>query len=67
MAWGESKARLKGTAQKALYQNLLDDAAQAPARNAKRNKIVHPDEMPWEMSRQGLLKHLLNEQMNTRM
>jgi quercetin dioxygenase-like cupin family protein len=23
--------------------------------------------MPWEMSRQGLLKHLLNEQMNTRM
>jgi len=27
----------------------------------------HPDEMPWEMSRQGLLKHLINEQMNTRM
>jgi len=23
--------------------------------------------MPWEMARQGLLKHLLNEQMNTRM
>jgi gentisate 1,2-dioxygenase len=23
--------------------------------------------MPWEMSRQGLLKHLINEQMNTRM
>ena len=23
--------------------------------------------MPWEMSRQGLLKHLLNAQMNTRM
>ena len=23
--------------------------------------------MPWEMSRQGLLKHLLNEEMNTRM
>ena len=34
---------------------------------AFRKKIVHPDEMPWEMSRQGLLKHLLNEQMNTRM
>jgi quercetin dioxygenase-like cupin family protein len=28
---------------------------------------VHPDEMVWEMSRQGLLKHLLNAQMNTRM
>ena len=36
-------------------------------RNAGRKKVVRPNEMPWEMSRQGLLKHLLNEQMNTRM
>jgi quercetin dioxygenase-like cupin family protein len=41
--------------------------ANAPARNAKRKKIVRPDDMVWEMSRQGLLKHLLNEGMNTRM
>jgi quercetin dioxygenase-like cupin family protein len=67
MAWGESKAWLKGKTSGKLYQNLLDDATQAPARNAKRKKIVRPDDMPWEMSRQGLLKHLLNEQMNTRM
>jgi quercetin dioxygenase-like cupin family protein len=67
MAWSESKAWLKGTTQKALYQQLLDNAAEAPSRNAKRNKIVHPEDMPWEMSRQGLLKHLLNGQMNTRM
>jgi hypothetical protein len=38
-----------------------------PRRNAQRRKVVHPDEMPWEMSRQGLLKHLLNAGMNTRM
>jgi len=67
MAWGESKAWLKGKASGKLYQNLLDDATNAPARNAKRKKIVRPDDMPWEMSRQGLLKHLINEQMNTRM
>ena len=67
MAWGESKAWKKGTANQALYQALLDDAAAAPARNAKRKKIVHPEDMPWEMSRQGLLKHLINEGMNTRM
>jgi len=67
MAWGESKAWLKGKTSGKLYQNLLDDATSAPARNAKRKKIVRPEEMPWEMSRQGLLKHLLNEQMNTRM
>ncbi len=67
MPWGESKAWLRGTATRKLYQDLLDDATTAPARNAKRKKIIHPDEMPWEMARQGLLKHLINEQMNTRM
>ena len=45
----------------------LSAATQAPARNAKRKKILHPEDMPWEMARQGLLKHLLNEGMNTRM
>ena len=67
MAWGESAAWLTGTENKELYQSLLDDATAAPARNSKRKKVVHPAEMPWEMARQGLLKHLLNEQMNTRM
>ena len=67
MAWGESKTWMRGAVTGKLYQSLLDDAKTTPARNAKRKKIVHPEEMPWEMSRQGLLKHLLNEQMNTRM
>ena len=67
MAWGESKAWRRGSANEKLYQALLDDAKSRPQRNARRRKIVHPEEMPWEMSRQGLLKHLLNEQMNTRM
>jgi quercetin dioxygenase-like cupin family protein len=67
MAWSESTAWMTGSDNQALYQDLLDDAAAAPARNGKRKKVVHPAEMPWEMSRQGLLKHLLNEQMNTRM
>jgi quercetin dioxygenase-like cupin family protein len=67
MAWSEAKAWLKGTKHEALYQQLLDDATTAPARNALRKKIVKPEDMPWEMARQGLLKHLLNEAMNTRM
>jgi quercetin dioxygenase-like cupin family protein len=67
MAWGESKAWKKGTENRPLYQGLLEDAATAPARNAKRAKVVHPEDMPWEMARQGLLKHLMNEAMNTRM
>ena len=67
MAWSEATAWLKGSTHQDLYQALLDDAATAPVRNAKRKKIVKPEDMPWEMSRQGLLKHLLNEGMNTRM
>jgi quercetin dioxygenase-like cupin family protein len=67
MAWSEAKAWRKGSAQQDLYQALLDDASTAPERNAKRKKILKPEDMPWEMSRQGLLKHLLNEGMNTRM
>jgi quercetin dioxygenase-like cupin family protein len=67
MAWGESNSWMRGAVSGKLYQNLLDDATSAPSRNAKRKKVVHPEEMVWEMSRQGLLKHILNEQMNTRM
>ena len=67
MAWGESKAWKRGSANQMLYQSLLDNATQAAARNARRRKILRPEDMPWEMSRQGLLKHLLNEQLNTRM
>src|ERR1700755_3213555 len=67
MAWDESKAWLAGSTSGALYKNLLDDASEKPARNARRRKIVRPEDMPWEMSRQGLLKHLLNAQMNARM
>src|SRR6266446_7213986 len=67
MAWGESKAWLRGTANQSLYGALLEEAAEAPVKNGKRKKVVHPEEMPWELSRQGLLKHLINEGMNTRM
>ena len=67
MAWDESKTWLVGSQNGKLYQSLLNEAMESPARNAKRKKIVPNDEMPWEMSQQGLLKHLLNAQMNTRM
>jgi len=66
MAWDETSVWIEGDINDPLYQNMLDDAATTPERNAKRKKVVTPAEMPWEMSRQGLLKHLFNEQMNTR-
>lgn len=67
MAWGEANNWIDGALNRDLYQQMLDDAAEAPSRNARRKKVVTPEDMPWEMSRQGLLKHLINEAMNTRM
>jgi len=67
MAWSESAAWVAGTQNAPLYADLLQDAADAPVRNAGRRKVLKPEDMPWEMSRQGLLKHLLNEDLDTRM
>jgi quercetin dioxygenase-like cupin family protein len=67
MAWDEATKWAQGDLSQPLYQHLLDDAMEKPERDSHRKKIVKPSEMPWEMSRQGLLKHLINEEMNTRM
>ena len=67
MAWEETEAWLEGAANERLYQRLLDESRDAPSRNSRRKKILKPGELPWEMSRQGILKHLLNGDMNTRM
>lgn len=66
MGWDERKAWKQGNARGDFYQDLLEDAVRKPARDAERKKIVKPKDMPWEMSRQGLLKHILNDRMNTR-
>ena len=67
MAWDESRAWKRGRSNQKLYQGKLEDAQSAPSRNSRRKKVIHPEEMPWELSPQGLMKHLLNEGMNTRM
>lgn len=67
MAWGETTAWVAGSEEAPLYARLLQHAADAPERDAGRRKVLRPHEMPWEMSRQGLLKHLLNEDLDTRM
>jgi mannose-6-phosphate isomerase-like protein (cupin superfamily) len=67
MAWGETGAWIAGAETVATYAEQLARAAEAPVRDAGRRKVLHPADMPWEMSRQGLLKHLINADLNTRM
>ena len=64
--WGEYGAWLQGEQTGTYYRDLLDDAAAQPARDAQRRKIVKAAELPWENSPHGLLKHIVNESMNTR-
>lgn len=66
MPFGESLSWPTGKEQKKFYAGALNEAAERPERDAQRKKIIVPEEMPWENSRQGLLKHLVNDQMNAR-
>ena len=61
MAWGEPASGSTGPRTRRSTRTCSTTREARPARNAERKKVVHPDEMPWEMSRQGLLKHLINE------
>ncbi len=66
MAWGESKVWQRGTQTSDFYRRLLVDAAERPARTAKQRRLLRPEDMPWELSPHGLLKHMVNDSLNTR-
>jgi len=66
MAFQESDNWRAGKKQAPFYAEALKDAAERPIRDAARKKIITPEEMPWEMSPHGLIKHLVNDKMNAR-
>jgi quercetin dioxygenase-like cupin family protein len=66
MPWGESTAWQRGQLQSDFFRRLLADAAERPARAARRRRLLHPQDMPWELSPHGLLKHMVNEELQTR-
>lgn len=67
MPWQESKQWLQGDNSEAYYQRALDDAKEKPSNDAKKKRVIRPWEMPWEMAPQGILKHMINSEMHTRM
>jgi quercetin dioxygenase-like cupin family protein len=66
LPWGEYAKWLQGDVSGKYYDEQLEDARSAPERNAARPKVVKASQMPWENSPHGLLKHIVNEGMNTR-
>ncbi|MBI3975365.1 MAG: hypothetical protein HY334_03140 [Armatimonadetes bacterium] len=65
MAWGESKVWRRGERQVDFYRRLLADAVERPQRRSQQKRLIKPEEMPWELSPHGLLKHMINEEMDT--
>jgi quercetin dioxygenase-like cupin family protein len=64
--WDEYNAYLQGELSGSYYDELLDEATTAAERNADRPKVIKASQMPWENAPHGLLKHIVNEGMNTR-
>ncbi|HBC94927.1 MAG TPA: hypothetical protein DCZ10_19010 [Pelotomaculum sp.] len=50
----------------AHYQVWLEKAAQFRAQDAAAIKVLKAEDQPWELSPQGLLRHLINEQLGMR-
>ena len=66
MGWQEADSWAAGNERGTFYADTLKDAAERPARDLGRKKIITPEDMPWENAPQGLLKHLVNDSMNAR-
>jgi len=67
MAWGESKTWLSGNQTANFYRGLLDESRDRPENSKGKKRVVKPIEMPWELAPQGILKHMINSQMDTLM
>jgi quercetin dioxygenase-like cupin family protein len=66
MPYQESERSKQGKARAKYYQEALQESAELRKTYKKRKGTIKASEMPWENSPQGLLKHVVNEKMNTR-
>ncbi len=66
MAYQEAERSKQRKAQANFYEEGLRESAQSRKDYLKRKGLIKAEEMPWENSPQGLIKHVINEKMNTR-
>ena len=66
MPFEEKKSWRKGNRQASYYADDLRRTKEEKARDESYPKAVKPEEMPWEDSPQGRLKHLIREGINPR-
>lgn len=66
MAFSEAKNWSKGELQSSYYTDSLQGAIDFQEQEQKELKVFKPENMPWENSPQGKLKHLVNESLPLR-
>ncbi len=65
MPYEEAEKAYKGNKTTTYYQQALHKSKSFREDYKKRKGVIKADEMPWEDSPQGRLKHVINEEMNT--
>jgi quercetin dioxygenase-like cupin family protein len=66
MRHDEAKHWARGTKTASFYEERLAEERAAAARDEGLMKVVRPEDMPWEICRQGKIKHIVNEKMPVR-
>ena len=66
MPYAESQKAQTGTLRTDYLQRSLEKSRLEREEEEQRRHIIKAHEMPWEQSPQGLIKHMVNEEMNTR-
>lgn len=66
MRHDEAKHWARGSQTVSFYEDRLREEAESAARDEQLMKVVRPEDMPWEMCRQGKIKHIVNEKMPMR-
>lgn len=60
----ESKKAYIRKAEADYYEKKLEHSKIVIEKNTKKQKIIKPESMPWEKSRQGIIKHICNDRMD---
>jgi quercetin dioxygenase-like cupin family protein len=65
MPYDEKITAALGAIQTDFYARMLEKSKEFREGYYKKKNIIHSEEMPWEDSPQGRIKHLVNEDMDT--
>lgn len=63
MLFRESKKAYIRKAESTYYEEHLSNAEKTIEEKKTWSKVIKPESMPWENSRQGIIKHLFNEKI----